>query len=250
MIKIRLFHLALMLFFSLNVDGQYSDSEFKKVYNLIHQRDFFKARDLYSQNKDKLSLLDQSIVEVFLDNAFNQLQKSNQKISYIISSKNVLPDSLWVEIYKVKEGNSVKLFDYKEAKNSLETILTDYKNVLSKDERKDLKNNLKIWRALEDESAQMVNNHRSDTLKMIRDKAGLNNLVIITTENDTIPFVFDTGANLSTVSESIAKKMHMKSIPVDIEIATMTGENVVAQLGGVRLLNWEIWRSRMLFSLF
>lgn len=228
--QMKVFYLGLLIFVNLSVFGQSHDNEFKKVYNLIQQKDFFKAKELYGVNKNNLSTMHQTIVEVFLDNAFNLLQQSNQKISYMMKSKSVLPDSLWVELYKIKEDNSVKLFDYKEAKSSLETILTDYKNALTTDERKELKNNLKIWSALKDEPAQQVNIHESDTLKMIKDKAGLNNLAIITTEKDTIPFVFDTGANLSTVSESIAKKMHMKNIPVDIEVGTMTGENVLAHL--------------------
>lgn len=65
---------------------------------------------------------------------------------------------------------------------------------------------------------------------MSQDKAGLKNLGI-SFSKDTIPFIFDTGANISTVTKSTAQKMNMKLIPVDIEVGSITGGTVNAQLG-------------------
>ncbi|WP_353137871.1 pepsin/retropepsin-like aspartic protease family protein [Pseudopedobacter sp.] len=227
----KLFYLGVLLFVSLNVVGQHPDSEFEKIYHLIKQKAFFKAKESYCINKNKLSILHQTIVEAFIDNSFNALKHSNNKISYIMKSKHMLSDSLCLALYKIKEDNSVKLFNYKEAKNTLDTIFTGYNNILTDDERKELDNNLKIWSALDRELAQQINIYESDTLEMIKDKAGLDNLAITTIGKDTIHFVFDTGANLSTITESVGKKMHIKTIPVDIEVGTITGENVLAQLG-------------------
>lgn len=220
---------TLLTLLSLNVFGQTQNITFNQVYKLIEQKNFFKAKEIYNLKKNNLSTIDQNIAEVFLDNAFNRLEESNRKIKQLFYHKSILSDSLILKLYRVKEDNSIKLYQYKEAKNALESILTNYKELLSDKDVNEIENNLKIWIALENEPKQQVIIDEANRLKMETDKAGIKNLKI-STSKDTVNFIFDTGANLSTVLEKTAKKFDMKILPVDIEVGTVTGQKIIAQL--------------------
>ncbi len=221
--------IAFLTLLSLNVWGQTKNTAFIQIYDLIEQKNFFKAKEIYDLQKKDLSDTHQKFVEAFLDNAFNRLDESNNHINQLIKAESNLPDSLILELYKIKEDNYVKLFDYKEAKNALTTILKDYKDLLSENEINGIENSLKIWSALENEPKQKTFIQDAVRLKIEKDKVGLNNLKV-SKGKDSLSFIFDTGANLSTVSKSTAQQFGMKIIPVDIKVGTITGEKVPAQI--------------------
>ncbi len=221
--------LILLTSLTLNAFGQSQNTTFDKIYNLVEQKNFFKALETYNIQKDELATVHQKVIEIFLDNAFNRLKASNKKIDQLIQEKNNLSDSLMLKLYKTKEDNSIKLFNYREAKNTITTIMNNYKKLLSEDDKNEMENSLKIWTALEHEPKQQVKIKEANYLKMNKDKAGLNNLKVSAGKN-IVDFIFDTGANLSTTSETTAKQLDMKIIPVDIEVGTITGEKAPAQL--------------------
>lgn len=121
------------------------------------------------------------------------------------------------------------MYNYREAKNSLEFILKNYSTFLTDNQVAEFENSLKIWSALENEPAQKVFIRETNRIKMLKDKAGLDNLEVFN-KNDTVNFVFDTGANLSTVPASTALNMGMKIISADLQVGTITGAKVPAQL--------------------
>lgn len=57
---------------------------------------------------------------------------------------------------------------------------------------------------------------------MAQDKAGLKNIKVAT-ENDSMDFIFDPGANISTISQSAAAKMGMKIVSANIKVGAITG---------------------------
>jgi predicted aspartyl protease len=101
--------------------------------------------------------------------------------------------------------------------------------LLSTDTRADLRNNLKIWSALDHVKPQLIQINDDTRLKMTKDKASLKNLKV-EVNGDTASFIFDTGANLSTVSESVAKRLHMDIIRADIDVDAITGIAIKADL--------------------
>jgi predicted aspartyl protease len=140
-----------------------------------------------------------------------------------------------LRLFEIKHDNMLKLYDYKEAKNTVNVILSNYQDLLSEKEKSDMENFLKIWTALEHEPKQSIIINETSYIKVEKDKAGLDNLKVFV-ESDTLDFVFDTGANLSTISKTAAVKLKMKIIPVDIEVGTITGLKVTAQLAVCPLL--------------
>lgn len=217
----------IFLLMSIVCTGQTNNPTFNQIYTLIMQKNFFNAKTLYDSKHTSLSNAQQNYLAALLDNAFNKVSLSEQRIANL---KGDFSDSLWFELYKVKEDNAVKAFDYKTAKATAQTMLQQYKYLLSPDGQEDLTNSLHMWTALEHTPPQRVVIHGTNRLKMKKDKAGLNNLVAIAGK-DTADFIFDTGANMSTISLSTAKRLHLQIIPADIEVGAITGATVRAQLG-------------------
>jgi predicted aspartyl protease len=214
---------------SLNALGQTENAKFLEIYDLIEKHNFFKAKEIYNVDKDNFPLVYQKFTEAILDNAFNQLNESQEKITFLYSEKLNIPDSLQLKLYEIRKDNAVKLYNYKEAKNAVVIILSEYREYLTSKEIADFENDLKIWSALENIPPQKVYINQRTRLKMEKDNAGLNNLKV-TANQDTLNFIFDTGANLSTTSKSVAKRLKMKLISVDIEVGSITGAKVLAQL--------------------
>lgn len=219
---------AVMIFISAMGFGQTHHSAFDLLYKEVKQKNFFKAHSIFAENQKKLPAEYRYFTEAVLDNAFNQPEESNQKILKLEASQAKLPDSLMLKIWHIREDNCMKQYDYAGAKKAVQAALNQYNNLLTEDEKNDLKNNLKIWTALENEPRQQVTINET-RLKMEKDVAGLKNLKVSTGE-DTMNFIFDTGANISTISASAAKRLKMKIIPADIDVDAITGISVKADL--------------------
>ena len=206
-----------------------NDVVFKEIYHLTEQNNFFKAKERYASHKGALSEMHQQFIEAVLDNAFNKLEESQKKINALLEQNSNIPDSIQLQLYKVKYDNSVKLYQYKEAKNTAQLILSNYEKLLDEETISSYKNNLKIWTALENTPSQKTDIKKKTSLKIETDIAGLKTLKVYANK-EPLNFIFDTGANLSTTSLSVATQSNMDIIPVDIEVGTITGIKVSAQL--------------------
>jgi hypothetical protein len=67
-----------------------------------------------------------------------------------------------------------------------------------------------------------------------RDMAGLINLPVIL-QNDSVDFVFDSGANMSVIVTSVAEKYGFKPLGKKIYVLALTGKRIEAQLAMVNL---------------
>lgn len=203
-------------------------NSFYQINSLLNQEHYFKAQELYDSVHNNLNKPFQLYTEAVLYNAFNRLLISEERIDDLILQNN-LPDSLLSKLYETKYDNSIKLHNYADAKKTVETLLCSYSDFLNEKEIADYNNSYKIWNALEDVPPMEINIRNNTTIRMKKDIAGLNTLNI-STGQDSLFFIFDTGANLSTTTQSVAKQLKMKIIPIDIEVGTITGKKVLAQL--------------------
>ncbi len=211
-------------------EPEISSECFSQILTLVQQRDFFSARRLLADNGEKLSRFHRLLVESFVCNAFNKPDMSNSKIDTLLDCfTQHLPDTLKMELHSLKLDNSVKLFDYRKAKIEADLIIREYQNFLSKDDIDDYKNSLAIWSTVEQIPPQQVNIMEDVAIKMKKDKAGLNTIPV-SSSGISIDFIFDTGANLSTISRSNAKKFSMELLPGHIDVLAGTGKKVDAQL--------------------
>ncbi|WP_333863305.1 retropepsin-like aspartic protease [Sphingobacterium sp.] len=240
-----------LLFISIQLNfAQITSTSFNKLCQLIESKDFFSARDLFMLNRTDFNAKEQVFILAILDNAFNKPIDSNKKIALLNKSSEVLPDTLRLKIQRIQEDNFVKLKDYAGAKRKTQKILQEFDPLLSTEVRNDLRNNLKIWSALAHIGPQRIEINGDTRLKMTKDRAGLKNLKL-TINGDTASFIFDTGANLSTVSESVAKRLHMDIIREAIDVDAITGISIKADLAVCKQLKLgQIIISDVIFLVF
>jgi len=242
--KIKNITIAALILLTLNLFGQ--EKSFESIYHLIDQKSFFRAREIYGTAKYSLSPVHQKVIEAFLYNAFGRMNESNEKIAKLIQDNQLaqFADSLQIALYTIKMDNFVKVFEYKEAKNTIEFILENFNDALSEDLIRGYQNALNIFTALENQPKQRVTINDGAKIKIVKDRFRMNNLPV-SNGSDTLNFLFDTGANLSAVSRSVAEQFNMNILPVTIEATGVTGARVPVQvaicpvfyLGDIRIEN-------------
>lgn len=211
-------------------DPARSQSYYDTVYGMIKEKDFFTARDTFKVYEHKIEPPYNFILQANLDNVFNKLESSNEKIDLIFKEySNSVPDKIKLELLEIEQANYGRLFEYEKASDILEVMLEKYLQLMDKEIADDHMNTQLIWDALSGQPKQEVIVTQDTSIKMIRDKAQLTNLKV-EQGSTAIDFIFDTGANFSTVTQTTAQKLHMKIFDTTIEVGAITGLSVKSQL--------------------
>lgn len=236
---LRVHYVLLFCFISSLAIGQKTNGyqTFATIDSLINQKNFFAARDLYQSQNNKLSPIYRLKAGAAVDNVFNKLDSSNDKIQQLLSKyKTKLSTSDQFRLLKIKQMNHSKLFEYKKAYEVINEMLSKYSALMNADEIDDYQNTASIWGALADQPKQTVSITENTALKIKHDKAGLQNLEV---NLDTVitDFIFDTGANLSTVTESTARQFRMIIIDSSIDVTSITGLEIKSRIGVCPVLN-------------
>jgi len=208
------------------------DSKTKiRIDSLMQVKSYFKARSLYETELNSLTEFEKLLYGASLDNFFNSPEKSNEKIETILNNhSNKLTDSLRYTLLGLAQINYSRLYDYKSAYETVNEILEKYAQLMTEDEIADQKNTNIIWKMLADQPKQTIEKNGITKIKMIKDKAGLKNLKVVSNK-EKINFIFDTGANISTVTESTATKFNMKIFEEVIDVTSITGLKIKSKIG-------------------
>jgi predicted aspartyl protease len=209
--------------------GQQDNKTFHEIHALIEKSNYFAARELLDLQKQNLSSRHELLLGAILDNAFNLNSMSQEKTDRLLDRSRLLPDTLLSRIYAIREDNAVKLYQYSEAARADSVRLHDFGHILTETQQKDIQNNMILWSALSNVPRQQVIMEGETVLELHKDMAGLDNITV-SAGGDTLGFIFDTGANLSTICLSAAENMGMEIIPAEIQVGSITGEKVTAQL--------------------
>ena len=130
--------------------------------------------------------------------------------------------------YELLADSYLKTFQYQKAANYYK-LLAGFKEA-GAEEIKSYENSYKLWSALAEVPAQTISFAGDTRLQATRDKARLMN-VPVEINNQTMDFVFDTGANLSTITASTAQKLGLKIIETDVSVGSSTDVSVKSKLG-------------------
>ncbi|MDC7125936.1 MAG: retropepsin-like aspartic protease [Spirochaetales bacterium] len=226
--KILLLLVGSVLFLGACVTNSSVEADtFDEIYNYIDQQDYFIARTSYVEKKDELNPTHQKIIRALLANSFNNLDESEKLIDELLKNKSDLPESVQFKLYLTQRDNATKLYEYKKAADAVDIILKNYTEYVP--DIQDYENDFTLWSSLKDAPQQRVVINDNTTVMMKKDKVGLDNLEVSANGSSSL-FIFDTGANLSTTTESVAKMFGMKIIPTEINIGTSTGHEVFAKL--------------------
>lgn len=169
----------------------------------------------------------------FIDNAFGKLKSSDSLINNMLTvCKEELPDSMKYLMYELLIDNYTKESKYKDALHyykMLSVVTDDSITVLKKDS---YNNMIQLFEALADLPPLAVNTENKIHYIPFH-RNGIGHYVIPVTRNSvTENFVFDSGANMSVLTQSMAKKMNIRILEnYSMDVGTSTEQMIKAQIG-------------------
>jgi len=221
--------LALCFIFCISGQSQ-SLSSYLAIDSLLKNKQFFAARDLLKANKKSLSAFHQLKLGAEIDNVFNQLDASNSKIDALfLGFGDQLNDSVLYHLSDIRQSNYARLFNYQKALETANEIIGKYSHLMTENELDDYKNTRIIWQALAGQPKQEVIIKEKVAIRMTRDKARLANLPV-SNGVDSLGFIFDTGANISTITESTAARLGMTLMDSVIDVTSITGQKIKSKI--------------------
>lgn len=227
------------------------DRFYAELGRLTLKKDYFKIKELLRANQSKIDPEVNYYYRSLVENAFSHFRESNEAIELFMEGAGSMGnDSVFKEILMMKQLNLVNLFEYKDASLTNDYILEHFRHVCSEKELEELANTGKIWKALESSGKQQVHRDSDVKIQLSRDKARLAN-VPVSIAGNTKRFVFDTGANFSVIQRSVALEMGCEIIPVQFDVAAITGAKVKSDLAVVKeLLIGELKCENVVFLVF
>jgi hypothetical protein len=203
----------------------------KHLQDLLDKKEFFKLRTFLTEKKDSIDYPAYLYYNSYVQNVFNKLDSSNQSIDKLFSEyRSSLTDSMSAQLLQVKLMNYFNLYNYKAAYQTGQFLIEKYRDHLDTTEYNDIVNFNVMLDALSDVPAQKITFEGDAEISWRRDS--YNYMYIpVTLSNNDFEFVFDCGANLSTLSKSTAQKIGLKFLSGNIEGKGSTDIKVSIEYG-------------------
>ncbi len=182
------------------------------------------------------------LYEATIDNVFNRPEESDRLINTLFEKyRGYFNDTITKDLYDMRFSNAYRLQDYKRACLSDSIIVTDYSHVCDSSEINTRKDDISLFGNIINVPKMQVTMPSDSKIPLKRDIAGLLN-VPVRLLNDSVDFVFDTGANISVLIESVAKKYGVRLLAGMARTGTSTSKKVEGHMGllDLRLGNVEI----------
>lgn len=205
--------------------------DYEKLKDLYDQKHYFDLRDEV-QKYDNLKSVELLFYRGAVGNKFNQIESSIRYLNEFINQKK--NTQLMLEAYELLADNYRKSYQYKKASEIYGKILSGFKDEIDKDDIKDYETNIKLWGALKNVPPQKVKFKGNSNLK--RNKQGR---IPVEINNQQTAFIFDTGANLSVITHSLAKKLSLQIIETSIDVRAIAGNKVNAKLAAAKELKLD-----------
>ncbi|MBI5805525.1 retropepsin-like domain-containing protein [candidate division TA06 bacterium] len=200
------------------------------LQRLVDQKNYFGLRDSLSHNKTAWDKATYLFYQALVKNAFLNPCKSNDAIKHLLRDHRMeLSDTMMAKILQVKEDNHVKLFQYKQAGETAESLVRSYAHVLDGGQVADEENNINIWTPLANTPGQTTNIGGTSQIPISKDKAGLANIPVSVQGNE-FSFIVDTGADLCVLRKGLAEKLKLRKIETSVSVKGSTGKENKTEL--------------------
>ncbi|MDQ0638895.1 hypothetical protein QF042_002460 [Pedobacter sp. W3I1] len=223
-------NLFVLILVVINYNGYAQINICDSLKNLYDSHQYLEMDKLCSRHKSDSSYY---LYKGAFANVCNNPILSNQYLNRVSDKKARHSFEYW----RLRNDNWIKLFNYKNAFQTSKVLTTTFKSQFDSVALGDEINSQRIWEALQDQPPQQIKNYTTITLTTKKDKAGLITCNVSANNVDT-NFVFDTGAGISCITESMGKKMGILIMPDNnIEIMSFTGISNKVSIGIMPLLN-------------
>ena len=228
--KISLYILLSSLFLNCSNNSIYKEDVDTKLEELLNKRDYFNLNSLLEANKENLKPERGLYFQVFISKAFGEKDKSTLIIDNLINDYGQsLSDTTIVKLLDIKASNNIYMYQYKNASDIYSTILSEYKGVIDSVDIVNYQNLQSLFKAVANVKPQRMVLTQDALIESKRN--AFNHLLSPVTINKTTQeFIFDTGANFSTIPMSQAKKMNLKLIEQKIDVGSSTKMKIESTL--------------------
>jgi hypothetical protein len=209
----------------------------QELRTYLDEADFFRLKDALAKYEHTLQPDIRLYFTAFTDNAFNRNELSIKRIdSFMRVKKSDWYENEIAQLLEAQQDNFSKTSRYKAAAETGRLLLQQYRKALPADELDDIRNTGKIWSALADVAPQQTDAHADIHIQMKRDKASLRN-VPVATGSGSDEFIFDTGANISTITRSCADRLGLHRMHTSFDVKGFQGLSVQSDVGIADSLN-------------
>ncbi|MES2109154.1 MAG: retropepsin-like aspartic protease [Bacteroidota bacterium] len=185
----------------------------KRLQTLLNQNEYFKLDAEFKIAGDKLADVDRLYFGAYLNNAFNRNDDCIKDVDSLLQLSANLPDTTKAALKRLQDDSYFKTYQYLKAARCDSDILKDYSKALRKDVVDDIKNDLLIRNGLKNIPAQLTVKKTNTTIAWRKDRIGLINIPV-TTHAQTVDAIFDTRANISSITQTYAKKLGLHILDV------------------------------------
>ncbi|MGL5318278.1 MAG: aspartyl protease family protein [Bacteroidales bacterium] len=205
-----------------------------KIQTLFDQKRFFELRtQLLQQDIKWQNSYDGKFYRAFIYNAFGKLKSSDSLIQNIFATnREELPDSMKYLLYELLIDNYIKESKYKDALTYYKKLAAVSDDPITASKKEAYLNMAQLYQALANTPPLNVN--KENKIHYIPfHRNGMGHFVVPVSRNQvTQNFVFDSGANISVVTRTMAKQMNIKIFDkYSLSIGTSTEQNIQAGVG-------------------
>ena len=218
-----------------------------QLWKAYKEKNYFKLDKLMSTSTARPDNPDWMLYKATVDYVFNKPVESNRSIDVLLRNPGNFNDTILKDLYYMRASNAYRLKDYKQAYIDDSIMVTRYGRACDSTELDARQDDITIFRNLVDIPRMDMSIPANAQASFKRDIAGLLN-VKVELQQDTLDFVFDTGAGFSVIVESLAKKYGVRYIGGPAQTGTSTGIKVVGRTGllDFRLGNIEVRNAAVL----
>jgi hypothetical protein len=160
----------------------------------------------------------------YLDNAFNRNKEAIRHSDLLLRKFAFdLQDSSKGALYLLRSDSYFKIFQYAKAAESDSILLSKYRYVLDSNKQAEVQNTMVIYNGLKNTPPQKTDLIHTATFRWKRNKIGIVEIPL-QCHHQLFDAVFDTRANISTISQTYAAKLQLQGLPVSYyESSGITG---------------------------
>lgn len=203
----------------------------EKLHELLKEKNVFRLQTELGNVQNKLAEDRLLYYKTYCAQALGKEEQSNDYADVLLNDyKNQLNDTIIAELLAIKSSNYIRSYHYKKAADVYKILLEKYSNVLDSSEIADYQNEQLLFETLASVKPQCIQKQNDVKISAYRNK--FNHLMAPVKCGGTADeFIFDTGANLSTITESRAKEMGLTIYESNIKVGSSTETTVQTKLG-------------------
>lgn len=183
---------------------------------LADRKQFFDLREQLASSRSVET--EELYFRALVREKFNRLELANRDYERYLG----LGGKKHAAVYRNMASNYARLGQYGKAEQTYRKLLREPKLP----DRKDLENVAGLWGAIKTVPPQRVSFKGDTDTELTRDFN-----VTLDSNGQKLKFIFDTGANISTVSETYARKLGLKLYDSKVMVSGITGDFRAARLG-------------------